>query len=554
MSAHPESDPVAVEVCRNALVGVADEMGVIMKRAAFSPMIKERNDRSCAVFTPALELVAQAEHLPIHLALLISAVPAAIRSLGEDQLGPGDVLIHNDPYLAGSHLPDFTTIMPVYVNDTLIAYTAVIAHMTDVGGSVPGGLGTARDIFEEGIRVPPVRLYRSGELVKDVLDLISANVRTPDLMRGDLLAQAAANKAGEHGVQELGRRLGPDRLLSYMRQILDYTERRTRSEISRLPQGEFRFSDFLDDDGFSDEPVPIHAAIHIGAGSISVDYSGSAEQRRGPVNTALAVTTSATYFVVRCLIDPTIPTTSGCFRSVRVMAPERSVLNADFPAPVGGGSLETAQRVVDVLLGALSEALPEAVTAAGIGGHNTISFGGQWPQSSRTFVITENVSGGGGARSGHDGLNASRINLMNTPNNPIEVFEREAPLLIERYEIRPGSGGDGKYRGGLGTVKQYQSLAHARVSILSDRHRHRPWGLFGGEPGSSSRHWLLRQGAGRTLLASKVNLTLDPGDSLVAATAGGGGYGLPSERSPVARQADVLDGYVASSPAETEHE
>jgi N-methylhydantoinase B len=537
-------DPITVEVCRHALVGVAEEMGTIMKRAAFSPMIKERNDRSCALFTPDLELVAQAEHLPIHLALLVSTVPAAVRELGVMQ--PGDISIHNDPYVGGSHLPDFTTIMPIYDGDVLLGYCAVIAHMTDVGGSVPGGLGgNAREIFEEGIRVPPIRLYKGGALDDEVLRLLGANVRIPDLMTGDVVAQAAANMAGSRGVLRLAEKFGRESLLANMEEMLAYTERRTRAAIAELPQGEFEFEDFIDDDGHSDEPVRIRAKVSIRGGTMEVDYEGSSPQREGPVNAAFAVVQSATYFVIRCLIDPTIPTTSGCFRSVSVRAPEASVVNARFPAPVGGGSLETAQRVVDVLLGALAKAIPEAVTAAGMGGHNTVGFGGTWSEHGRPFVITENISGGCGAHAAGDGLTATRCNLMNSPNNPIEVFEREAPIIVERFEVREGSGGEGEYRGGLGIVKEYRLLTDAKVSILSDRRRFAPWGLAGGKHGATSLHLAIRDDD-EEVLPSKVTTTLRAGDRLVAMTAGGGGFGPPSQRSAAAIERDGREGFTSS--------
>jgi len=542
----PGADPVSIEVCRHALIGVAEEMGTIMKRAAFSTMIKERDDRSCAIFTPDLQLVAQAEHLPIHLALLISTVPAAMGALGPKGLAPGDISIHNDPYVGGSHLPDFTTIMPIHdESGVLLGYSAVIAHMTDVGGAAPGGLGgNAKEIFDEGIRLPPVRLYRGGELNEDVLTFIRSNVRLPETMAGDILAQAAANLAAQRGVRRVARRFGPDVLLGYMREIVDYTERRTRQEISRLPDGRFEFEDYVDDDGNSDEPVLVRAAVTISGDRLTVDFTGSSPQRAGPVNAAFAVVQSAVFYVLRCLIDPTIPTSSGCLRPITVIAPEGSVVNASYPAPVGGGSLETAQRVVDVLLGALAKAVPERVTAAGMGSHNSIAIGGVHPDSGRPFVVVENLSGGWGARATRDGLSTTRVNLMNTPNNPVEVFEQDVPLRVERIEIREGSAGAGRMRGGFGVVQAYTMLSDARVSILSDRHRFRPWGLFGGEPGQPSQHFAIEPDGTRKPLPSKVTTVIPAGHRLLGMTAGGGGYGPCSERAPEAGRADREDGLV----------
>ncbi len=542
-------DAIAIEVCRHALVGVAEEMGTIMKRAAFSAMIREREDRSCALFTPDLELIAQAEHLPIHLALLASTVPAAVRKYGVDRLRTGDILLLNDPYVGGSHLPDFTTIMPVHDGQILIGYAAVIAHMTDVGGSAPGGFAVhAREIVEEGVRVPPVRLYRAGELDDDVLAIIAANVRLGDTLVGDILAQAAANRAGERGLLRLGQRFGRDNLLRYMHEIIAYTERRTRAEIQALPMGTFTFEDYLDDDGRSDEPLLIKVKLTIAESEVVVDFTGSAPQREGPVNTVLAVVQSACFFVLRCLIDPSIPTAAGCFRPLRVIAPEGSIVNARFPAPVGGGSLETAQRIVDALLGAFAQIVPERVTAAGMGSHNSVNFGGRELEGGGRFVLVDNISGGWGARARKDGLSATRVNLMNSPNHPVEVLEQEFPILVERYELRADSAGVGTFRGGHGIVKEYRMLADARVSILSDRHRFAPWGLLGGGPAACSQHVIVGS-AGARELPSKTVTEIRAGERLIAMTAGGGGYGPPAGREPEAIRAEIRDGLLSESRA-----
>jgi N-methylhydantoinase B len=539
-------DPIGVEVCRHAMVGVAEEMGTIMKRAAFSAMIKERDDRSCALFTPDLQLVAQAEHLPIHLALLVSTVPAAMRELQPEALGPGDISIHNDPYVAGSHLPDFTTVMPFHDQDgRLLGYSAVIAHMTDVGGAAPGGVGGhAREIFDEGFRLPPVRLYTQGRLNPDVLRIIKSNVRLPDTMAGDILAQAAANVAAERGMRRIVARFGGDTLLDYMAEIVDYTERLTRAEIASLPDGTFEFEDFVDDDGNSDEPVAIRARVLIDGEELTIDFTGSSRQRPGPVNAAYAVVQSAVFYVVRCLIDPSIPTSAGCFRPIHVVAPEGTVVNASFPAPVGGGSLETAQRIVDVLLGAFAQAVPDRVTAAGMGSHNSIAIGGWDAERGRPYVIVENLSGGWGARATRDGLTTTRVNLMNTPNNPVEVFEQEVPVMVERLEVREDSAGGGRQRGGFGLRKEYVLFDDARVSILSDRHRFRPWGLFGGEAAQPSQHAVIDPDGVETPLPSKVTITIPKGHRLLGMTAGGGGYGDPAERAPNAVQEDIREGLI----------
>jgi N-methylhydantoinase B len=367
------------------------------------------------------------------------------------------------------------------------------------------------------------------------------------VLRGDLLAQVAALRAGAEGVVSLAERSGPARYSMMTSQILEYTERRTRHAIAALPSGEATFTDVLDDDGMGHGPLPIAVRVVVARDGISVDFAGSAPQLAAPVNASLSVTRSAVFFVVRCLIDPTIPTTSGCFEIVRVTAETCTIVNARPPAPVGGGSLETAQRIVDTLLGALSKIMPDRVTAAGMGSHNTIAIGGTHRDSGRRFVITENLSGGGGARETLDGVSVRRVNLMNTPNTPVEVLEREFPVRIVRCELREGSYGDGRRRGGLGIRKEYLFLQDCSVSILSDRKENTPWGLFGGENAQGSRHDVIRADGTCESLPSKVALTVHAGDRLIAQTAGGGGYGPPAERAAADLHADAVAGYALES-------
>lgn len=536
-------DPIALEVFRNALVGVAEDMGEVMRRAALSPMIKERNDRSCAVFSPDVELVGQAEHLPIHLALLVSIVPAALQALDGD-LEPGDVCLHNDPYVGGSHLPDLTAISPVYEGDELLGYVAVIAHHGDVGGITPGGVGgITRDILEEGVIIPPLKLCRKGVLADDVMRILKANVRLPREFEGDLLAQIAALQAGVNGIRELANKVGQGRFRQYSKDLLTYSEQRTRKAIADLPSGVAEFTDYVDDDGMGSGPLQIKLRLTISDHSIEADFTGSHPQLPAPVNASLAVTRSAVFFALRCLIDQTIPTTSGCFRLVNVVAPAETIVNAQPPVPVAGGSLETAQRIVDVLFGALAQLVPDRIPAAGMGSHNTIAIGGYDRSTGERFVVCENLSGGGGARRHLDGVSVRRVNLMNTPNNPVEVLERDHPLLVRRVELREDSGGSGRRRGGLGLRKEYEFLSESSVAILSDRKLHRPWGLDGGSAGAGSSHTLIRADGDVVALPSKVQLNVQPGDRLLAETAGGGGYGDPIERSSDALENDHIDGY-----------
>ncbi|MFQ5913835.1 MAG: hydantoinase B/oxoprolinase family protein [Nitrospinota bacterium] len=536
-------DPIRMEVFRQSIIGIAEEMGMKMKRAAFSTIIKERDDRSCAFFTPALEMVAQADHLPSHLGLLVHAVKNAILRVGPENLRPGDITIHNDPFIGGSHLPDITTIMPVFVDGEILAYNAVIAHWTDVGGRAPGSLaGDAKSIVEEGLRLPPMKMVEEGEVREDLLELILSNVRVPDDIRGDLRAQLAANRVGEQRFRELAKKFGKDELKELMAAIIDYSYRRTRREIGKLPDGVYTFEDVVDDDGSSDAPLPIRVRVDISGEDMKVDFTDSAAQRPGPVNAVLSVTHSATYFTLKCLIDPNIPTNSGVFRSVEILAPAGTIVNARPPAAVGGGSLETSQRIVDTLVGCFSQFAPDRMSAAGSGTFNCVTFGGYDTVRNRPFVILEQNSGGGGGRKGHDGLKVSRNNISNTPNNPIEVVEAEFPLRVECYEFLPDSGGAGQWVGGLGARKVYRLLADQTITILADRIRTPPWGVLGGEPGRNGRYVVQGKNGERELRSKSTTHAL-AGEAMVIETTAGGGYGPPEKRDPAWIERDLRAGY-----------
>lgn len=535
------TDPISLEVFRNALNGVAEEMGEVMRRTALSPMIKERNDRSCAIFGPDLQLVAQAEHLPIHLALLINIVPAALDQLGY-ALGPGDICLHNDPYVGGSHLPDLTMISAIHepLTGELLGYCAVIAHHGDIGGSTPGGIGAnVTDILQEGVVIPPLLIAEGGHVNTGVISLLKANVRLPGEIEGDLYAQMAAVAAGDVAVVNLAREYGQTRYLDYLGQLLTYSRERATRALRALPAGVCEFTDVLDDDGTEGSgPLPVSVRISIGGGRLTFDFTGSASQRRAPVNASLAVTQSAVLYTVRCLIDSSIPTTSACFESIEVIAPPGTIVHAQSPVPVAGGSLETAQRIVDVLFGALAQLMPDVIPAAGMGSHNSISIGGHDPVGDTRFVLSENLSGGGGARPRQDGLSARRVNLMNTPNNPIEVIERETPIRIERFALRRNSAGDGNTRGGFGVHKDYLFLEDADVTVLADRSVHRPWGLQGGTSGLGSHHVVVDPDGAERHLGSKFSISVPAGTRLTAMTAGGGGFGDPPDAADNADESE----------------
>lgn len=529
MGAAVTEDPITMEICRHLLISVAEEMGLVMKRVAVSPMIREREDRSCAIFSADGALAAQAEHLPIHLALLITAVPRALDSL-DRPLVRGDVLLFNDPYLGGSHLPDMVMIASAFGdNERLIGYAASVAHMTDVGGREPavGGGATVTSILDEGLRLPPVRLYCGGELNVDILNLLTANVRRGDVLSGDLLAQSAAMRSGVAGLVKVARRFGTNETIRLMNGLIDYTERLTRTEIAKLPHGIAEASEFIDADPHS-QPIEVRVRVAIQGDGILVDFAGSSAQRPLPVNVPLSVTRSAVYYVVRCLLDASIPTTAGCFRPVTVVTQPSTITHATSPAPVAGGSLITSQVIVDTIFRAVAQIAPEKAAAAGMGSHNTIGFGGV-TDDGQEFVISESIGGGAGATAFTDGLDASRVNLMNSPNIPVEVLENEYPLRVRQYGIRRGTGGPGAQRGGDGTIRCYEFLYDTTVSILSNRAQFPARGLNGGATGAATDHLLIRADGRSEPVSSRATLTVKRGDQVIIRTAAGGGYGEPAK-------------------------
>lgn len=536
MSEIQRIDAISLEVLRNAISAIADEMNANLVRTSYSPNIKERRDCSSALFDARGQMVAQAESIPVHLGAMPYSVEAAIRSV--HSFAPGDVIVLNDPYAGGAHLPDVTFVAPVFVEDQLIAFAANRAHHADVGGKEPGSLaGDTVEIYQEGLRIPPVRLWKNGELQEDLLQMILSNVRTPDERWGDLRAQKAGCVIGIDRMRALCDREGASVLTDAMEAILDYSERRMRHQIAQLPQGEACFEDTLDDDGVSEGRIPIRVCVSIDGDRIGVDFTGTAAQARGPVNAVFAVTASATYYAIRAFADPDIPPNSGCYRPIEVTAPEGTVVNACLPAPVVGGNLETSQRIVDVLLGALGRLFPERSIAACQGSMNNLAIGGIDPRTNAPFTLYETMAGGFGARPTKDGIDGIHSHMTNTLNTPIEALETSYPLRVERYELRPGTGGEGQYRGGLGIRRDMTCLANtARVSFLTDRRHVPPYGVQGGQPGAVGSNHIIRDGAEYPLPA-KGTATLQYGDTISLRTPGGGGFGtsLHRKRSAVAQ-------------------
>jgi len=526
------ADPVALEIFRSAMTAVAEEMGASLARSSYSPNIKERLDFSCALFDHTGRMVAQAAHIPAHLGSMPDSVATAIQQF--DSFAPGDTVVLNDPFLGGNHLPDITMVSPIFVEldgeQRLVGFAANRAHHADVGGMSPGSMPIATEIYQEGIIIPPIKLWERGELNRAAMALILRNVRTPDERRGDLAAQLAANRTGIRRVQELVNRYGLAQFQALCDALIAYAERITRATIAAIPDGIYRFTDYLDDDGVSEEPVPITVTVTVQGSELVVDFTGSAPEQPGSINAVETVTKSAVYYVVRCLMPEGAPMNHGAFVPVRVIAPAGTVVNARPPRPVAGGNVETSQRIVDVVFGALAQALPDVIPAASQGTMNNLTAGGIDPRTGRPFAYYETMGGGMGARPGLDGISGVHVHMSNTMNTPVEAFEYAYPMRITRYQLRDGSGGTGAARGGDGLIREILFLTESDVTLLTERRRLAPWGLQGGQPGAVGEN-VLRRASGETVrLRGKHRFTAQPGDRLTIHTPGGGGWGAAPAR------------------------
>jgi len=510
-------------------------MGAALRRSAFSPNIKERRDYSCAVFDGRGDVVAMGDHMPVHLGSMPRSVAAAI---GRLRLGPGDIAVLNDPFAGGTHLPDLTCVMPVFAGvgnqskgKKPVFYVANRAHHSDIGGAQPASMGLSEEIYQEGLRIPPVLLVRNGEPQRDVLAMLLANVRTPAEREGDLTAQIAACKLGEQRLQEMTHKYGVRKMDFYLAALQRYSARLMRHALGRIPDGAYHAEDFLDDDGYSTKPVRLQVAIRIHGGRATVDFTGSSPQCRGGVNAVMAITTSAVFYVFRCLLGEDVPACAGLLEPLDIIAPEGSVLNARPPAAVAAGNVETSQRIVDVLLLALARALPHRIPAASSGTMNNLSFGGINPRTGTPFAYYETIAGGMGARPTADGLSGIHTHMTNSLNTPVEALESHFPVRVRRTSIRRGSGGRGKFKGGDGIIRELEFLTDVRCSILSDRRRFPPYGLAGGLPGKPGRNTLVSKGRAHKL-PSKTVAPVPAGSILTIETPGGGGWGRPVPRKP----------------------
>jgi N-methylhydantoinase B len=550
-------DPILLEIMRNRWRGIAEEACAAMIRSSYSPNIRDRFDCSTALATPAAEIVAQAEvGTPLHLGIMPSILRAVLTKFPITELGPGDAVLTNLPYPEGpGHLPDVSMVSPVYVDDAPLALVATTAHHVDMGGLAPGSMPFGvSEIYQEGLQIPPVRIVEGGEFVQPILELINKNVRTQREVRGDLMAQWAAAETGQRRVRELFARHGCKQIEETMTAVLDHAERSMRAGIAAMPDGTYAYEDFLDDDGFSDDPIKIRVVLTIDGDQLTADFSDSAPQVTGPMNARSSAACACVYYVAKALVDPDLPSCAGAHRPIEVIVKEGTILQAHFPAAIGNANILTDQRVVDALLGAFYQVVPDRVCAACSGEMNLINLGGLDQRSGENFNFVETVGGGQGANHDLDGSDGVQNHLTNTQNTPIEVIERQYPIRITRYELIPDSCGAGRQRGGCGIRREFHFLGDkATLTVGADRRKFTPWGLEGGG-NARGAHATLTSSDGETReLPTKVMATLQHGDTLSVETPGGGGWGKPSERDPESVAAELDDGLITQDYASTHY-
>jgi N-methylhydantoinase B len=557
-------DPVELEVFKNLYHSIAEEMGAALRRTSFSPNIKERRDYSCAVFDSKGQVIAMGDHMPVHLGSMPMSVAAAVE---ECELEPGDVVMLNDPFRGGTHLPDITLVMPVYVSGTKSGrrrrpphttpdfYVASRAHHADVGGTYPGSMGPCREIYQEGLRIPPVKIMRDGKLVADVLALLLSNVRTPEEREGDLGAQIAACQTGAQRLREICARYGVARARNAAADLLVYSEEMMRAFLRTIPPGRYQAEDFLDNDGVEDKPVRIAVTIQVkpitkspvetrlaasppasrqkSPAQVTIDFTGSDPQVQGAINAVEAITYSACFYVFRCLLREDVPATSGLMRPIRVIAPSGTVVNAKPPAAVAGGNVETSQRIVDVLLKALAQAIPDRIPAAASGTMNNLTIGGidlrmGDPGSGAPFAYYETIAGGMGARPTKDGVSGIHTHMTNSLNTPAEALEYAYPVRLRQYSLRSKSGGAGLHTGGDGIVREIEVLTDAQVTLLADRRSRGPYGLAGGADAAPGRTLIIRRDGSEEEIPGKTSVRLRAGERVRIESPGGGGWGKPN--------------------------
>ena len=569
-------DPIELEVFKNLYHSIAEEMGAVLRRTAFSPNIKERRDYSCAVFDSRGRVIAMGDHMPVHLGSMPMSVAAAIAQCEQDNcpLEPGDVVMLNDPFRGGTHLPDITLVMAVYTSRSHQLrsdsrprlssgakprihapdfYVGSRAHHADVGGTYPGSMGPCREIYQEGLRIPPVKIMRAGKIIPDILALLLNNVRTPEEREGDLGAQIAACQTGAHRLREICSRYGLQRAQKAAAHLLDYSEQLMRSFLATVPPGAYKAEDFLDDDGVSPKPIRIAVTLRVGHSlaatrlpvskrkrttnderqttNLTIDFTGTDPQVRGAVNAVEAITYSACFYVFRCLLRDDVPATAGLMRPIHVIAPAGTVVNAGPPAAVAGGNVETSQRIVDVLLKALAQAIPDRIPAAAAGTMNNLTIGGidsrstNAPDLAQPFAYYETIAGGMGARPTKDGVSGVHTHMTNSLNTPAEALENAYPVRLRQYSLRPNSGGQGLHRGGHGIIREIEVLTDSQVTLLADRRARGPYGLAGGEDGAKGRTIIIRNDGSEEEIPGKTSVRLSAGERVRIESPGGGGWG-----------------------------
>lgn len=527
-------DPITLEIVGNLLLSIAEEMGVTLVKTAFSTNIKERKDCSSAVFNAKGAMVAQAEYVPMHLGSMLDVVSSILSRYKVEDICQGDVFVTNDPYSGGgTHLPDITMVAPAFIGDRLVGFVANIAHHSDLGGMVPGSVSAdSTTIYQEGLRIPLVKICSKGEIVRESYDFIVLNTRTPVERQGDLDAQIASNKAGVRRLSETAARYGVDFFDECTESLLDYAEDLMRAGIESLPDGEYEFEDFLDDAGtYSQDPVAIKAKVTIKGSEAYVDFAGTSPQVSGPLNITFSGLLTTIFYCFKAVAGQNVPSNHGIYRALHVTAPERSIVNCSLPVPVGQ-RIDTCQRVVDVVLGALAQVASEKVIAACNSVVTSAIFSGTNPATDEYFVYLETIAGGSGAHHEGDGLSGVQVHMTNTSNLPVEALEREYPILVERYELTKDSGGAGLHRGGLGIRRDFRILADdLSFTGLGDRHKFSPWGIKGGKAGSPGKFLYQKAGGETQKLSSKISdLSLQKGDLISICTPGSGGYGNPYKR------------------------
>lgn len=544
-------DPITLEVLRHRFFAIAEEMGAALIRTSYSTNIKDRRDASCAIFDRHGETIAQAEHIPIHLGVLPWGVKGALQHIDVDSLQPGDAILHNDPFIGGTHTPDLIIFVPIFFEDQLVAFAGNLAHHIDIGGMVPGSLSPqATEIFQEGLRFPPVKIRKAGVLDEEILAIHRHNVRTAYEGQGDLLSQIASNNVGERRFVEMCEEFGLETVLEGITALADYCERRMKAELRAIPDGTYCFTDVMDSDGISDKPVAISVQVDVTGDRLRCDFTGSSPQTQGPVNAVRPMTLSSVYYAVKAITDSTIPPNAGTFRCLDVFTPEGTVVNARFPAPTGQGNSVTCQRIVDVLLGALAQAVPDRVCAACTGSMNGMHIGGFDEENQRYFSHIETYGGGYGATGYGDGESGVHTHMTNTRNAPVEVIESVLPVEVESYTLVPDSEGPGQYRGGFGIRRVFHIEAdHIHSTISTDRTLAGPWGLADGQSAQGPQHRVIRANGEEIMLPAKAAFQLNTGDRLIVETAGGGGWGDVKHRELQAVLADVVEGLISPERA-----